>query len=196
MQRRSVVLPAPLWPNTPRRAPAGSDSDTSLSTVSGPYPAVTLWTSSIWPRLMPEIKFSQLRIAHQLGDRAARHDGAGKHEHAVVAEVAHKSDVVLDDAHGNAAVGDFAHHALHRGVGRALDTRHRLVEQQTLGLAHQGTRDADQLLLAIGEIRHQRLGAVGKPHPGENIRCLLACDPVVCFQPAAAEENIDEPLAG
>ena len=93
--------------------------------------------------------------------RAARQHLAGEHEDALVAEIANEGDVVLDHADRDAARRDIAHDTLDQRIGLPFDAGHRLVEQQALGVVHQGARHADQLLLAEGDVADRRLRDIG-----------------------------------
>src|SRR5262245_52252008 len=175
MHLSSVVLPAPLWPKMPTRAAGASLSVTSLSAVSGPYRADRLSMASMWCRpSVPKIELGEVGIGDQLGDAAARQNAALEHEHRLITEVADKGDVVFHDTDRDARLRDFANNLLHRLIGLAFDTGHRLVEQETAGVIHEGAGDADELLLSIGQIADRFVGAIRQTDAGENVERLGA----------------------
>ena len=76
----------------------------------------------------------------------------------VSADLAREADLVRDDDHRHADLGEVAHHVEHLADELRVERRGRLVEQHQLRVHRQRARDRDALLLAAGE-RH-RVGVV------------------------------------
>ena len=86
------------------------------------------------------------RFAQELRRRARLEDAALAQQEYLV-DVGNRQQPVRDHDDGRVVeVG--AHAALDGGVGRRVDVRGRLVEQQQLGAQQQGPRQAEQLPLA------------------------------------------------
>src|SRR5581483_10302153 len=111
------VLPAPLCPKIATISPGATVSETSNSTVRGPYLACSPLTSSRGRRVggpelavptvagsgAAKVRLRQMLLLHQLFDRALRGDLARLHEVDAVSNPLYNVQVVLDDADALAA---------------------------------------------------------------------------------------------
>ena len=142
-----------------------------LGQVSAEVPGVMARSAPWFPRGfgrlphhlvgLAEIGAADMRVGQHLlrtafGDLAAEVE----HHHAV-RDVHHHAHVVLDHEHGHAPllveVDDEAGHVL---LFLEVHARHRLVEQDQLGLQRHGARQLDALAEAVGELARHRLADV------------------------------------
>ena len=73
-------------------------------------------------------------------------------------------DLVGDEQHGRAVAEEqLAHEVLHLDPGEGVEGGERLVEQQQLGLAHQGAGERHPLRLAARQGGRPGAGVVGEP---------------------------------
>ena len=82
-----------------------------------------------------------------------------------VGDVVGEAELVRDQQHGAALLGERADHAQHLADQLGIERRGRLVEQQQLGIHGQRAGDGDALLLAAREVRRIGLGLVGEADP-------------------------------
>ena len=82
-----------------------------------------------------------------------------------VGHVAREADLVGDDQHRAALVGELAHDAQHLADELDVERRGRLVEQDQLGLHRQHAGDRHALLLAAGQPLRDSRGACGRGRP-------------------------------
>ena len=91
------------------------------------------------------------------------------HEDHAIGHVAGEADLVGDDQHGAALVGQLPHHAQHLADQLDVERRGRLVEQDQLGLHRQHAGDGHALLLAAGQPLRIVVELMAEPDLGEHL---------------------------
>ena len=92
---------------------------------------------------------SRVGRAHQhYGGRTVFDDLAAIHEEDMISDVASKADLVGDDDHCRAVLGELTHHPEHLSNELGVERRRDLVEQHNLRLHRQRTSDGDALCLS------------------------------------------------
>ncbi len=95
------------------------------------------------------------RRADLLDDAGAQHDDAVGERHRLDLVVGHVDHG--DVAHALVQLGDLD---AHRDAQRGVEVGQRLVEQEDLGIAHDGAADGDALALAAGKLLGQAVEIV------------------------------------
>ena len=113
----------------------------------------------------------ELERRADLRDRAAvEHDDLVGHRHRL--------DLVVGDVDHRRLqrVVQFADLEAHLHAQRRVEVGQRLVEQERLGLAHDGAADGDALALAAGELARLAVEIVGEVQRRRRLRDLLVDD--------------------
>ncbi len=84
---------------------------------------------------------------------ALLHDHAAVHEHDLIGDLAREADLMGDDHHRHAFLGEGQHDVEHLAHQFGIERGRRLVEQHDLRLHRQRACDGDALLLATGKLR-------------------------------------------
>src|SRR6516164_2275718 len=102
--------------------------------------------------------------AHQhFGGRTVFGDLAAIHEEDMIGDVASKADLVGDDDHCRAVLGELTHYREHLSNELGVERRRDLVEQHNLGLHRQRSSDRDTLCLATRELVRVAVLLAGQP---------------------------------
>src|SRR5918997_7091095 len=152
--RRVVVFPAPFAPRMPTAPLSGTLSETPSSTCTGPYDAVTSWSSSsVICGVLPDVRLDDARVGLRFGGRPLHELGAVVEHDDAVGESGDEAHVVLEDDDGDVVVGAQPPHRrdqrLHLGV---RETGRGLVEQQQLRLHEQRAAELDALVEAVRQL--------------------------------------------
>ena len=76
--------------------------------------------------------------------------------------ISHRRAALCDDQHGH-TVGGFPERLAERGVGRQVERRKAVIQNQQVGAVHQCARDAEPLPLTAAEIPAALLHAAVQP---------------------------------
>src|SRR5438093_1645968 len=119
---------------------------TPLSTASSRKTSKILRSSP--PRSHAEVRFADAVARQELGGSAGGANAARLEQVGAIDHPQHLLDVLLDDQHRQATGADALHQLEHLFDEERREPGGRLVEQQQLGLGHQGATDRAHLLLA------------------------------------------------
>ena len=106
------------------------------------------------------------RCAQHFGGGATLHHHSAVHEDDFVGHLAGEGELVGDDHHGPALLGEFLDDAQDLAHQLRVQGRGGFVEQQELGLQGEGAHDAHALLLAAGQFERVGVALVRQSHPG------------------------------
>src|SRR2546427_1828603 len=172
MQRRVVVLPAPLLPSSVTISLSRTSSASEKSTCTSPYPASIPRTSSM---LLPQIRLDHDRVLHHLARRPRGDQLAGLQDRHVLAEAHHRRHHVLGHEDGDAAlVADAADQRHHLPRLHRVDAGDHLVEQERLGDATERAGHLQPLASGEGEAAGVLVPALVEPDELEHLARQLA----------------------